>query len=80
VSGSVLCWGMLFVSQNMGIYLKMSSGVDSGLEWAGSVRGVTVIVAVVRWGHGSVLCCCLLCWGVLCQGVCWDVGRFSPLK
>ena len=37
--GSVLCWGMLFASQNIDVYLKMGSGGDSGLEWAGSVEG-----------------------------------------
>ena len=41
MSGSVLCWGMLFASQNMGVSLKMSSGGDSGLEWAGSVEGAS---------------------------------------
>ena len=46
----------------MGVYLTMSSGGGSGLEWAGSVRGVVVIIAVVRWGHGGhgvVLCYCV---------------------
>ena len=39
-----------------------SSGGDRELEWAGSARGVVVIVAVVKWGysgHGCVLCYCV---------------------
>ena len=45
----------------------MISGGGSGLEWAGSARGVFTIVAVVRWGHGSMEMCyvIVLYWGVV---------------
>ena len=43
----------------MGVFLSMSSVMDNGLEWAGSVRGVVVIVSVFWWSHGGVLCDCV---------------------